>query len=95
MQSLSYSADILGQPDNAILSYKVDFKPTISKFVPQKNAQQGLTVVDIDWRSIVINDPLVIDAPKYGKMTSQLPNWLDSIYTSRFSASIFKFSELR
>lgn len=71
--SLSYSADILGQPDNAILSYKVDFKPTISKFVLQKNAQQGLTVVDIDWRSIVINDPLVVDAPKYGKISVNYP----------------------
>jgi hypothetical protein len=70
--TLSYSADILGQPDNAMLSYKVDFKPTISKFVLQENGPQG-TVVDIDWRSIVINDPLVVDAPKYGKISVNYP----------------------
>src|SRR6187200_3329631 len=70
--TLSYSADILGQPDNALLSYKVDFKPTISKFVLQKNGSQG-AIVDLDWRSIVVNDPLVVDAPKYGKMNVNYP----------------------
>jgi hypothetical protein len=29
--SLTYSADIIGQPDSAQLSYKVDLNPTISK----------------------------------------------------------------
>ena len=70
--TLSYSADILGQPDNAMLSYKVDFKPSISKFVLQQNGPQG-TVVDIDWRSIVVNDPLIVDAPKYGKISVNYP----------------------
>ncbi len=70
--TLSYSADILGQPDNVMLSYKVDFKPTISKFVLQRNGPQA-AVVDIDWRSIVINDPLVVDAPKYGKINVNYP----------------------
>jgi hypothetical protein len=70
--SLSYSADILGQPDNALLSYKVDFKPTISKFVLQKNGSQG-AIVDLDWRSIIVNDPLVVDTPKYGKINVNYP----------------------
>jgi hypothetical protein len=72
--TLSYSADIIGQPDNAMLSYKLDFKPTISKFVLQKNVQQGTAVLDIDWRSIVVTDPLVVeDVPKYGKMSLNYP----------------------
>jgi hypothetical protein len=71
--TLSYSADLIGQTDNAMLSYKVDFKPTISKFVLQKNVQQGSTIVDTDWRSIVITDPLVVDAPKYGKISINSP----------------------
>ena len=29
--------------------------------------------VDLDWRSIVVNDPLVVDAPKYGKISVNYP----------------------
>jgi hypothetical protein len=70
--TLSYSADLIGQPDSAQLSYKVDFNPTISKFVLQKNGTQG-AVVDLDWRSIVVNDPLIVNAPKYGMMSVNYP----------------------
>ena len=70
--TLSYSADLIGQPDSAQLSYKVDFNPTMSKFVLQKNGTQG-AVLDLDWRSIVVNDPLVVDAPKYGKISVNYP----------------------
>ena len=70
--TLSYSADLIGQPDSAQLSYKIDFAPTISKFVLQKNGTQG-AVVDIDWRSIVVNDPLIVNAPKYGKISANYP----------------------
>jgi hypothetical protein len=70
--SLSYSADLIGQPDGAQLSYKVDFKPTISKYVLDKNSPQG-TVVDLDWRSVVINGPMVVNAPKYGNVNVNYP----------------------
>ena len=70
--TLSYSADLIGQPDSAQLSYKVDFNPTMSKFVLQKNGTQG-AVLDLDWRSIVVNDPLLVDAPKYGKISVNYP----------------------
>jgi hypothetical protein len=70
--SLSYSADIIGQPDSAQLSYKVDFKPTISKYVLDKNSPQG-TVVDLDWRSVLINGPLMVDVPEYGNVNINSP----------------------
>lgn len=70
--TLSYSADLIGQPDSAQLSYKVDFNPTMSNFVLQKNGTQG-AVVDLDWRSIVVNDPLIVNAPKYGMMSVNYP----------------------
>lgn len=69
--TLSYSADLIGQPDSAQLSYKVDFNPTMSNFVLQKGPQG--TVVDLDWRSIVVNDPLIVNAPKYGMMSVNYP----------------------
>ncbi|MBV9669133.1 MAG: hypothetical protein JO327_13520 [Nitrososphaeraceae archaeon] len=70
--TLTYSADLIGQPDSAQLSYKVDFNPTMTKFVLQKNGTQG-AVVDLDWRSIVVNDPLIVNAPKYGKISANYP----------------------
>jgi hypothetical protein len=70
--SLSYSADIIGQPDTAQLSYKVDFKPTISKYVLDPNSPQGI-VIDLDWRSILINGPLEVNAPKYGDININYP----------------------
>ena len=70
--SLSYSADITGQPDSAQLSYKVDFKPTISKYVLDPNSPQGI-VVDLDWRSVSINGPLIVQAPKYGNININYP----------------------
>jgi len=70
--SLSYSADIIGQPDTAQLSYKVDFKPTITKYVLDANSPQGV-VVDLDWRSVLINGPLVVDAPHYGNISINFP----------------------
>ena len=69
--TLSYSADLIGQPDSAQLSYKVDFNPTMSNFVLQKGPQG--TVVDLDWRSIAVNDPLIMNAPKYGMMSVNYP----------------------
>ena len=69
--TLSYSADLIGQPDSAQLSYKVDFNPTMSNFVLQKGPQG--TVVDLDWRSIAVNDPLILNAPKYGMMSVNYP----------------------
>jgi hypothetical protein len=71
--TLSYSADLVGQPDTVQLSYKVQFTPMISNFVLQKTNGTQNTVVDIDWRSIVVNDPLIVDAPKYGKISVNYP----------------------
>ena len=70
--SLSYSADLIGQSDGAQLSYKVDFKPTVSKYVLAKNTPQG-AAVDLDWRSVLVNGPLVVDAPKYGNVGVNYP----------------------
>jgi hypothetical protein len=71
--TLSYSADLVGQPDTVQLSYKVQFTPMISNFVLQKTNGTQNTVVDIDWRSIIVNDPLIVDAPKYGKISVNYP----------------------
>ena len=69
--SLVYTGQIRGDADSATLSYKVNIKPTISNFVLDKS-NQG-TVVDLDWRGFVIDEPLVVNVPKYGNMSINYP----------------------
>jgi hypothetical protein len=70
--TVRYSADIIGGPNQAIISYKVTVVPFISKYVIQKNGQQG-TVMDLNWRSLTVNRPIVLDTPKYGKININYP----------------------
>ena len=93
--NLSYSADLTGQPDNAILSYKVDFKPTITRYVLEKNSSQG-AVLDTDWRSISVNGPLIVDAPKYGKINVNYPIGLLQCFTQQWlnRSQIHKSAEI-
>ena len=69
--TLVYTGQVRGDADSATLSYKVDIKPTISNFVLDKS-NQG-TVVDLDWRGFVIDEPLVVNVPKYGNMSINYP----------------------
>jgi hypothetical protein len=70
--SLDYTGSIRGEPDRASLAYKVVFKPTVSRFILEKGGEQG-SVVDLDWRGLIINQPLVVDTPKYGKVSVNWP----------------------
>jgi hypothetical protein len=69
--SLDYTGSLSGEPDKLSLSYKVVLKPILTKFVIDKNGTQG-TVVDLDWRSVVIGDPLNVDT-KYGMIDVNYP----------------------
>lgn len=70
--TLQYSGDLIGQPNGLLVSYKVDLKPFISNFILQKNGTQG-TVIDLDWRSFFVSQPLILDVPKYGKININYP----------------------
>lgn len=56
--TLHYVATIKGYPDRAQISYKVEFSPTITKYVLQNEADGQLAVVDLDWRNFVLRGPL-------------------------------------
>jgi len=66
--SLHYKGTIRGNPDSVLLAYTVNFEPTIQKYVLSGNSQQGV-VLDVNWRSVVVNQSLVVNAdiPGYGK----------------------------
>ncbi|HYZ51703.1 MAG TPA: hypothetical protein VE593_12515, partial [Nitrososphaeraceae archaeon] len=70
--TLTYTADIRGESDKVSLSYKLELKPKISNIVLEKSGSQG-TVIDLDWRGVVVNDPLTVQTPKYGKLPVNYP----------------------
>lgn len=70
--TLQYSADLIGEPNQALISYKVDLKPFITNYVLQQNGTQG-TVIDLGWRSVSVNQPLIVDTPQYGKVNINAP----------------------
>lgn len=69
--TLEYSGDMLGQPDSLLVSYKLDLKAFISNYVLQSSANNS--IIDLNWRSFFVNQPLVVDTPKYGKVNINEP----------------------
>ena len=70
--TLVYRAVINGGPTEATVSYKVDLKPVITGLVTSTNGTDT-AVVDLDWRSFTIADPLYVTTPKYGKIDINHP----------------------
>jgi hypothetical protein len=71
---LTYTGTIKGGPISTVMSYKVEIKPTIEKFVLQwgEGGQQG-HVIDLEWRSILIKDSVIVNPPEYGEIDINLP----------------------
>ncbi len=61
-----YQAKISGGPSSASISVKVEYHPTIQKFVLSKDSQSGGTIVDLEWRTFVINGPVIVKSPENG-----------------------------
>jgi hypothetical protein len=70
--TVRYSADLIGEGNRAIISYKITVLPSITKYVIQKNGPQD-TVIDLNWRSLTVSQPIVIDTLKYGKVNINYP----------------------
>jgi hypothetical protein len=70
--TIRYSADIVGEGNGAIISYKITVLPSITKYIIQKDGPHG-TVIDLNWRNLTISQPIIIDTPKYGKININYP----------------------
>jgi hypothetical protein len=68
---LEYTAQIRGDEDRAQLSYKIKFAPHITNFVLPSNSTTP--ALDLDWRSVVVQGPLTVDVPDYGKFDINYP----------------------
>jgi hypothetical protein len=81
---VSYSANVRGGPTSTVISYRVDLQPTLEKYVLQAGgAGQSGQVVDLEWRGITINEPLVVSAPDVGQININYPiGLLQALYPS-------------
>jgi len=69
--SLDYAAQIRGDENRAQISYKIKFMPVISNFVLPTNG--SMPAVDLDWRSVLVQDPLTTNVPQYGQFDINYP----------------------
>ena len=85
--TLDYTGTIRGEPDRVSLAYKVVINPTLSRFVLERGGQQG-TVVDLDWRGIVIKQPIILNTQKYGNINVNAPIGLLQATFTDFAAKL-------
>lgn len=69
--TLDYTGSIKGSPDKIQLSYKIVIEGILSSIVLD-STEQG-SVVDLDWRSVNVDEPLPVIAPQYGNMSVNYP----------------------
>ena len=72
--AVSYTGVLRGGPTSTLISYRVELRPTLEKYVLQA-AGGGQTgqVVDLEWRGIAINEPVVVNAPDVGQININSP----------------------
>ncbi|HKR72683.1 MAG TPA: hypothetical protein VJR94_01080 [Candidatus Nitrosocosmicus sp.] len=70
--TLDYRAAVNGGPTTATFSYQVELHPTITNLVTESNGTET-SVLDVDWRSIVLEEPLIITAPEQGQIDINHP----------------------
>jgi hypothetical protein len=68
---LSYTGVLRGEPTSTLISYKVELKPILENFVITKEG--GQDIIDLEWRGIFVQDPLVVNAPDVGEIDINHP----------------------
>ena len=81
---VSYSGVVRGGPTSTVLSYSIDVQPTLESIVLQGvEGSQTDHVVDLEWRGIAINEPIVVNAPDVGQININYPiGLLQALYPS-------------
>jgi hypothetical protein len=72
--NVSYTGVLRGGPTSTVISYKVELKPTLERFVLQRGEGAGSGhLIDLEWRGIVVSEPLVVNAPDVGQININYP----------------------
>ncbi len=72
---ISYTATIKGEATSTLISYKIETKPFLENFVIEKGTEEGRAadIVDLEWRSIVVKDPITLKSPDLGMVEVNKP----------------------
>ena len=70
--TLDYRATVNGGPTTATISYQVKLNPTITNLVTGSNGT-STSILDVDWRSIVLEEPLIVNTEEYGPIDINHP----------------------
>lgn len=72
---LIYTAAIRPSETSTLMSYKIEAIPTMSNFVLGEGSNEAgaAQIVDLEWRGIVVNEPINVDVPDYGQMDINRP----------------------
>jgi hypothetical protein len=70
--TLDYRATVNGGPTTATFSYQVELHPAVTNLVTESNGTSS-SVIDIDWRGIVLDEPLIVNTQEYGQIDINHP----------------------
>jgi hypothetical protein len=69
--TLDYTGSLKGSEDKIQLAYKIVIEGILTSIVLDRG-EQG-SVLDLDWRSVLVDEPLPVDAPQYGNISINYP----------------------
>lgn len=69
--TLDYTGSLKGSEDKIQLAYKISIEGILTSIVLDRG-EQG-SVLDLDWRSVLVDEPLPVDAPQYGNISVNYP----------------------
>lgn len=69
--TLDYTGSLKGSEDKIQLAYKIVIEGILTSIVLDRG-EQG-SVLDLDWRSVIVDEPLPVDAPQYGNISVNYP----------------------
>ena len=69
--TLDYTGSLKGSEDKIQLAYKIVIEGILTSIVLDRS-EQG-SVLDLDWRSVLVDEPLPVDAPQYGNISVNYP----------------------
>ncbi len=72
--SISYTAVLRGDASRATISYKTEIKPVLENYLLED--QGSSKIVDLEWRGITVNAPMVLNAPDVGQIDVNHPSGL-------------------
>ncbi len=70
---ITYYAILYTTDTEAHIDYKITFVPTVSNYVLRKATSDSATILDTQWRGLVIQNPILVNTSSYGQFDINSP----------------------